>query len=127
MKNQKRLIFGLAMVLLLVIFALINTEPTAINFGITKVKIPLILLIIILLFLGVLIAYLMGRSENPEISKKDLTEQLDQKESELKQHYQKEIKDLKVKIKQQNLEIEQLQKVNKSSTQLLEEDTKSEK
>lgn len=60
MKNQWRLVSALVIALVVIIFAVLNVEPVKVNFGITSVQWPLILVIVITLILGVLTAVLMA-------------------------------------------------------------------
>ena len=45
MKNQWRVILGLVLVLIVVIFAVLNNQAVPVNFGFTKISGPLILII----------------------------------------------------------------------------------
>lgn len=60
MKNQWRLVSALVIALVVIIFAILNVEPVRINFGVTAVHWPLILVIVITLILGVVTAVLMA-------------------------------------------------------------------
>lgn len=51
MNKQRNLVIGLIIVLVLVIFACLNTEPVAINFGFFQPKMPLIIVLVIMLLL----------------------------------------------------------------------------
>lgn len=46
MKNQWRVILGLVLVLIVVIFAVLNNQAVPVNFGFTKISGPLILIIL---------------------------------------------------------------------------------
>lgn len=63
MNKQRNLVIGLIIVLVLVIFACLNTEPVAINFGFFQPKMPLIIVLVIMLLLGALVSLLIGRGE----------------------------------------------------------------
>jgi len=60
MKNQWRLVSALVIVLIIVVFAILNVDSVAVNFGVATVQWPLILVIVITLILGVAIAALMA-------------------------------------------------------------------
>ena len=45
MKNQWRLVVGIILILLIVIFAILNIEVVPINFGFTQLNSPLIIII----------------------------------------------------------------------------------
>lgn len=60
MKNKWRLVSALVIALVVIIFAILNVEPVRINFGITAVHWPLILVIVVTLILGVITAVLMA-------------------------------------------------------------------
>lgn len=60
MKKQTGFVLGLILALIVVIFAIMNVETIAINFGFSKVELPLILILLICLVLGALIAVLLS-------------------------------------------------------------------
>lgn len=60
MKNQGRLLTALVVALLIVIFALLNTQSIEISFGFWKFSLPLVLVLIVSVLLGVLITVLMS-------------------------------------------------------------------
>lgn len=66
MNKQKNLVIGLAVSLLLIIFVLLNTEPVTINFLVVKPKLPLIVVLVIMAFLGALVSWLMGEKSHEE-------------------------------------------------------------
>ena len=76
MNKQRNLVIGLIIVLVLVIFACLNTEPVAINFGFFQPKMPLIIVLVIMLLLGALVSLLIGKGEkvSPDV-KKELAKQ----------------------------------------------------
>ena len=71
MNKQRNLVIGLIIVLVLVIFACLNTEPVAINFGFFQPKMPLIIVLVIMLLLGALVSLLIGKGEkvSPDVKK----------------------------------------------------------
>ena len=101
MNKQRNLVIGLIIVLVLVIFACLNTEPVAINFGFFQPKMPLI---VIMLLLGALVSLLIGKGEkvSPDV-KKALAKQ----KKELDNKYRSE-------IESRDKQIAELKKVNNS-------------
>lgn len=64
MKKQGRLITVLLLALIVVIFAVLNVAPVAINFGFAHVKWPLIIVIIVSLLIGAIITFLAATGSN---------------------------------------------------------------
>ncbi len=58
MKNQWRAIVGFILVFIIVIFSVLNTDSTAVNFGFVTVQWPLVLLILCSAVIGALIMLL---------------------------------------------------------------------
>ncbi|WP_294757102.1 lipopolysaccharide assembly protein LapA domain-containing protein [uncultured Lactobacillus sp.] len=58
--SQIKLIFTLILMLLAVVFVVLNTNNVAINFGLFKLKLPLIIILVIMIIIGVLIGYFWG-------------------------------------------------------------------
>lgn len=58
MKNQWRLVIGIILILVIVIFAILNIELVSINFGFTQLNSPLIIIIFISLLLGSILTLL---------------------------------------------------------------------
>ncbi|HAT55024.1 MAG TPA: DUF1049 domain-containing protein [Lactobacillus sp.] len=75
MKNQWRLIAGLILVLIVAIFAVMNGNSVPIHFGVTTVKWPMILILIVSLLLGALIALLVTAGNH--VSRKRSDKQAD--------------------------------------------------
>lgn len=63
MEKEKNLIIGSIIALLAVIFVVLNTSPVAINFGFFKVKLPLIIILVVMVIIGVVIAWFFGRDK----------------------------------------------------------------
>lgn len=61
MKKQRNLILGSICALVAVIFVVLNTSPVAINFGFFKVKLPLIVVLVVMVIIGMVIAWFFGR------------------------------------------------------------------
>ncbi|GEO46064.1 lipopolysaccharide assembly protein LapA domain-containing protein [Companilactobacillus kimchii] len=81
--KQSRFVIGLVIALIVVIFAVLNVDPVTVSFGFTRVKLPLIILIIVSLLLGALITLLLANTGN-------------KKENKLNRHAQKQISNVKV-------------------------------
>ncbi|WP_125703253.1 LapA family protein [Lacticaseibacillus daqingensis] len=60
MKNQQRLIVGLVLALIVIIFALLNGQPVAVNFFGAAFQWPLIVVIVVCLLLGALVTLLVS-------------------------------------------------------------------
>ena len=80
MKNQGRIIAGLVLTLIVAIFAVLNVNTVAINFGFAKVHWPLILILIVVLLLGALIAVLVSAG-NRVSDQRDTKQAVEQQKS----------------------------------------------
>ena len=58
--SQIKLIFTLILTLLAVVFVVLNTNNVAINFGLFKLTLPLIIILVLMIIIGVLIGYFWG-------------------------------------------------------------------
>ena len=103
MKNQWRLVVGIILILVIVIFAILNIEVVPINFGFTQLNSPLIIIIFISLLLGSLLTLLSatGSAAKQKKELKQLKKQLSEHDKELnaavektKEEYELKIKDL---------------------------------
>ncbi|MDN6640231.1 MAG: lipopolysaccharide assembly protein LapA domain-containing protein [Tetragenococcus sp.] len=99
MKNQWRIILGLVLTLIIVLFAVMNNMSVPINFGFSQLYAPLVIIIIGSAFLGAVIIALVATStiwqQRKEIKslKKQLGEfeqSLDQKVAEKRQELERE-------------------------------------
>ncbi|KRN96539.1 lipopolysaccharide assembly protein LapA domain-containing protein [Companilactobacillus kimchiensis] len=81
--KQSRFVIGLIIALIVVIFAVLNVNPVTVSFGFTRVKLPLIILIIVTLLLGAIITMLLANT-----GKKD--------KGDLNRHAKKQISNVKV-------------------------------
>lgn len=61
MEKQRNLIIGSVVALIAVIFVVRNTSPVAINFGFFKVRLPLIVVLVVMVIIGMIIAWFFGR------------------------------------------------------------------
>lgn len=71
MKKQTGFVIGLILTLVVVIFAIMNVETIAINFGFAKVELPLIVILLICLVLGALIALLLSTGSTVSIKRQN--------------------------------------------------------
>ncbi|MBP2057968.1 putative integral membrane protein [Lactobacillus colini] len=104
MKKQRGFVGGLIIVLLLVIFACLNTKQVAINFGFFQPKMPLIIILIIMILLGAVITMLLGNSK--EVKQKQ--HQLDNQKNELSKKYESQLKKKDQEIAQLNQQLKDL-------------------
>lgn len=65
-KKQIKLIIGLIISLLAVIFVVINTNPVKINFGFFAVKLPLIVILVLMVIIGILLGYFLHPEQQKE-------------------------------------------------------------
>ncbi|NRO30474.1 lipopolysaccharide assembly protein LapA domain-containing protein [Lactobacillus helveticus] len=63
MEKEKNLIIGSIITLIAVIFVVLNTSPVAINFGFFKVKLPLIVILVVMVIIGMIIAWFFGHDK----------------------------------------------------------------
>lgn len=61
MEKQRNLIIGSVVALIAVIFVVLNTSPVAINFGFFKVRLPLIVVLVVMVIIGMIIAWFFGQ------------------------------------------------------------------
>lgn len=69
MQKQVRLIITVALTLVIVIFAVLNVDNAAINFGFAKIQLPLVLIIIRAAFLGIVITALVSIGQQNDLKK----------------------------------------------------------
>lgn len=96
MKKQTKLIWGLVIALIAVIFVLLNTESVTINFGFVQPRVPLIIVLIVMTLIGAFFAWILARQDFPEDEKK------------LRSQMQKQEQDLERKITERDQQIESL-------------------
>lgn len=106
MKNQWRVILGLVLVLVIVLFAVLNSQAVPVNFGFTQISGPLILIILGSAILGALIGLLTStttiwkqKKQIKELaSYKEDTDKSAQEEIEkVKQNYETKLTELQEK------------------------------
>lgn len=93
MKKQSTMIVSIILLIVFVIFALLNTATVEVNLLFSRVKTPLVLLILVCLLIGALIIYLFSFSNHLKITKelKELQQQPGKREAE---KLKKEVKQL---------------------------------
>lgn len=64
MKRQGKVIIAILLVILIAVFALMNTEPVPIHFGFTTVSWPLVLILLVAIFLGAILMFLFATISN---------------------------------------------------------------
>lgn len=69
MEKQRNLIIGSIVALIAVIFVVLNTAPVAINFGFFKVRLPLIVVLVVMVIIGMIIAWFFGRDQKEQQAK----------------------------------------------------------
>ncbi|MFT8882965.1 MAG: lipopolysaccharide assembly protein LapA domain-containing protein [Liquorilactobacillus hordei] len=106
MKNQWRMIVALLIALVVVIFALLNTQKVELNFLFGKFSLPLVLILVVSLLLGALVAVLVStvtivslrrelkkKNDNEEQIKKQLEDDYQKKLTEVRAKYQRKVND----------------------------------
>ncbi|GMA47213.1 lipopolysaccharide assembly LapA domain-containing protein [Tetragenococcus muriaticus] len=99
MKNQWRIILGLVLTLLIVLFAVMNNMDVPINFGFSQLSAPLVIIIIGSAFLGAIVIALVAtstiwqqRKEIKGLKKQlgDLEQSIDQKVADKREELERE-------------------------------------
>ncbi|MCX2185958.1 MULTISPECIES: lipopolysaccharide assembly LapA domain-containing protein [Limosilactobacillus] len=82
MKKQSTMIVSIILLIVFVIFALLNTATVEVNLLFSRVKTPLVLLILVCLLIGALIIYLFSFSNHIKVNKeiKELQKQPNKQE-----------------------------------------------
>lgn len=107
MKNQWRIILGLVLTLLIVIFAMLNTMTVKLNFGFSEISAPLIIVVIGSAFVGSVIIALVTtgtiwqqRRENKQLQKQvtqlnqEIEKNITEKKEELEREYNNKVAEL---------------------------------
>ena len=90
MKMQGRLITILILALIVVVFAVLNVDPVAINFGFTTVDWPLIIVIVVSLLIGAIITFLAATGSS--LSQRKAQKQWTKEKADLEQGQEAKIK-----------------------------------
>ncbi|OTN76530.1 hypothetical protein A5886_001607 [Enterococcus sp. 8G7_MSG3316] len=124
MKNQWRVIVGILLILVVVLFAVANNMTVPINFGFTTIQSPLILVIIGSALLGALILLLVSatamfrQKKELKVLRKDLAKYQSDNDQVLKE--QRESLEREFNNKQAELAARE-QQISNQETQLFEE------
>ncbi|QNQ80497.1 LapA family protein [Lactobacillus sp. PV034] len=110
--NQFKLVLGLIIALILLIFVVLNVEPVAINFGFFQPKMPLIIILVLMMLLGAIVSWLLGNSENKYKVNKSLKKQ----ESSFKKQYERTIAEKEQKISELEAEVDRLKQEKNSES-----------
>lgn len=119
MKNQWRLVLGLLLVLVIAIFAVMNGNSVPIHFGVTTVRWPMILILIVSLLFGALITVLVSagghRDQEPNEAKTSQENMQLQQQNQALTQKNDQLNQL-IKQREQTIETLQQQLDAKSST-----------
>lgn len=117
MKKQWTTVFLILIALIVVLFAVLNVDPIAINFGFTIIKMPLAVILIVTLLIGVLMAVLLStgiilnyKSEEKKLRKEieAVEAQKEEEKEKLIQSHQQEVENLLQETEHSKQEIRQL-------------------
>lgn len=123
MKKQWSTVFFVLLTLVVVIFAVLNVEPVAINFGFVMVETPLAVILIATLLIGVLMAVLLStaiilkyKSEEKKLNKEIIAieEEKEAEKENLVQQHEVEIQSLIEKNERSEKEIRNLNRLIKN-------------
>lgn len=104
MKKQTKLIWGLILALIAVLFVLLNTAPVMINFGFFQPRVPLIMVLIVMMLVGAIFAWILARQDWPEDKRK-----IEKEHAQQTQDLQKELTARDQKIQELEKQVEFLQ------------------
>ena len=112
MKNQWRLVVGIILVLIIVLFAIFNVDAVPVNFGFNKVDWPLIMIILGSLFIGAIATVLVSTSSSIQVKKelKKVKKELDDKDNQTKEQLSKVQAEYEQELLEKEVEIEAKQK-----------------
>ncbi|TFJ74365.1 lipopolysaccharide assembly protein LapA domain-containing protein [Carnobacterium maltaromaticum] len=112
MKNQWRLVVGIILVLIIVLFAIFNVDAVPVNFGFIKVDWPLIMIILGSLFIGAIATVLVSTSSSIQVKKelKKVKKELDDKDNQTKEQLSKVQAEYEQELLEKEAEIEAKQK-----------------
>lgn len=129
MKKNWKMILGLILAIIVVVFSMMNMESTTVNFGFRTFKQPLIILILISVLIGAVLVALFSSGAN--LSQKHqirrLNKELDQTKAGQEQAIQDRIKTLQTNYENLLSEKEdQINQLKQELAQMKEKDTPSE-
>lgn len=118
MKNQWRLVAGIILIIIIVLFAVFNVDTVPVNFGFAVVDGPLIIVILVSLLMGSLITLLVATGSATKKNKefKQLRAEIDAKGKEIqkavdatKSGYEQQLADLRAQLTQKDNKINSLE------------------
>jgi len=118
MKNQWRLVAGIILIIIIVLFAVFNVDSVPVNFGFAVVDGPLIIVILVSLLMGSLITLLVATGSATKKNKefKQMRAEINTKGKEVqnavdatKVGYEQQIADLRTELTQKDNKINSLE------------------
>ena len=110
MKNTTKMFIILILAFIVVLFSVINAQPIDVNFLVTKVSLPLAVILIAAVLVGALIVFIVMASSIWQKKRqiKELNQSLYNKNSELEEWQATEVIALKEELRQKELELSDL-------------------
>ena len=114
MKNQWRLVAGIILIIIIVLFAVFNVDSVPVNFGFAVLDGPLIIVILVSLLMGSLITLLVATGSATKKNKefKQMRAEVDAKSKEIqtavdtaKAGYEQQLSDLRMQLSQKDSKI----------------------
>ena len=118
MKNQWRLVAGIILIIIIVLFAVFNVDSVPVNFGFAVLDGPLIIVILVSLLMGALITLLVATGSATKKNKefKQMRAEVDAKSKEIqtavdtaKAGYEQQLSDLRMQLSQKDSKINSLE------------------
>ena len=118
MKNQWRLVAGIILIIIIVLFAVFNVDSVPVNFGFVVLDGPLIIVILVSLLMGSLITLLVTTASATKKNKefKQMRAEVDAKSKEIqtavdtaKAGYEQQLSDLRMQLSQKDSKINSLE------------------
>lgn len=95
MKKQWSVIVSIIIILLIAALAVLNVEQVSVNFGFTKIDLPLILLMVGMLLIGALVTVILSTAKS--FQDKQEYKQLKKENEQFKEFHEHELADLREK------------------------------
>lgn len=118
MKNKWRLVAGIILIIIIVLFAVFNVDSVPVNFGFAVLDGPLIIVILVSLLMGSLITLLVATGSATKKNKefKQMRAEVDAKSKEIqtavdtaKAGYEQQLSDLRMQLSQKDSKINSLE------------------
>ena len=118
MKNQWRLVAGIILIIIIVLFAVFNVDSVPVNFGFAVLDGPLIIVILVSLLMGSLITLLVATGSATKKNKefKQMRAEIGAKSKEIqtavdtaKAGYEQQLSDLRMQLSQKDSKINSLE------------------